>query len=59
MAAKKRSKVKRVYCIYCDGNVFQERDEFGRFCSVTDGDLCIWSDTRTPYPPTTTALEKQ
>jgi hypothetical protein len=49
VGVKKR---KPVHCIRCDGPVFNERDEFGRECSAADGDLCIWSDTRTPYPPT-------
>lgn len=49
--AKKVPVKKRIHCIQCDGSVFEERDEGGRECSATDGDLCIWSDTRTPYPP--------
>jgi len=48
--AVKKAK-KRIHCIHCDGSVFEERDEGGRECSATDGDLCIWSDTHTPYPP--------
>ena len=39
------------YCIHCAGPAYGERDEGGRACSATDGDLCIWSDTRTPYRP--------
>ncbi len=49
----------RVYCLYCDGPVFDERDDFGRECSATDGDLCIWSDTRTPYPPAKPAPKRK
>lgn len=45
------SATKKVYCVHCGGPPFRARDKWGRECSATDGDLCIWSDTRTPYPP--------
>lgn len=46
------------YCIHCAGPAYGERDEGGRECSATDGDLCIWSDTRTPYGPSKKRTKK-